>query len=32
MTEADIEEMFARATTALDLTSADLRAAGEFPA
>ena len=31
MTVADIEEMFARATTALDLTLSDLRAAGEFP-
>jgi len=30
MTEADVEEMFARVTKALDLTLADLRASGEF--
>ena len=30
MTEADIDEMFVRVTRALDLTLADLRAAGEF--
>jgi len=30
MTVADVDEMFARVTKALDLTLADLRAAGEF--